>query len=359
MRWLMAITPSRTEHSFANRHKMAGYPDDTWFEVHDENRVAYIKVGESGRYSRTRPLDVPGDQFIRIVYDPGPHFMLRRFVQRMVEKLPDTEPDKPGLLAGVDVSYASGDGRFEESERRALMCSCADVHHRREDVTAHLTAYMEALRARFINFQVPGYFLGHTAVLEAVLRGRPALAVVALESIDGAAMSIHSMSDVVATVLKAIVGKEPGGLQIVADGLEDVADRGETLLKSSLKARSVGEYYGRLFEACPVLYSAFLCYGNLADAVPDADGRELYRHRANVTEEFMIRAHTSLGVFAEVYAGVGHLMTYCKRIADLRRTQGAAAAETLANQLIYLEFLFPPSWKPFLLGESNDLPMRF
>jgi hypothetical protein len=365
LRSLLADQPNRPEEVWATKGLFLGYPEGQWFEISSAVGLRYMQVGRNGRFSRDRPAGVGDSQLVKVTKPPGPFFGIRTFLDRMAGRFEDMHDLEFGnLLRELSPALrAMGDGSFDAMEVRGFLKGCYGQLSSGQSAVPFVERYMAELLPRHSGFRIPGYYVAYMLVLDGAwraMRERPVVDLM-LASFNRPGQAIQdkigNVNDLLLLVLKTLAGPA-GEAQAAERAIKSMHAVGEQLVRDARSAESVGVFYGKIYESCPWLYGAFRGYQFLANTTADPEKRREHGAAATFCEELSVRTRTSLDHIFGTWVGTGSLEGMRREIAHVRRKDGDFDAEMLADQRINSELLFPPFWRPYLLGQVDAVPAR-
>ncbi|MEO6982673.1 MAG: hypothetical protein ABI072_06105 [Edaphobacter sp.] len=135
------------------------------------------------------------------------------------------------------------------------------------------------------------------------------------------------------------------------DGEAVIASAREGLYPEGHPELVLDIYYGSVLQAVPYLLAAHTGYYKLSKALAPPDDIEGFAHKANTAEEKLIRLTTAL-LYAVRDVDLAQLRDKQARIAAVLRAGDREHAEALVNEIIDLEFFYPPRFRSVLLGDA-------
>lgn len=148
------------------------------------------------------------------------------------------------------------------------------------------------------------------------------------------------------------------GAQLTA-ALDSLRSMGERIIESALKGSypeghpelALDIYYGGLLQAVPYLLGANSGYYKLSKAPNlSEDDLDAFQHKADTSEEKLVRMTTALQ-YAVQDADLSRLASKRAQVAELLK-KDPKQAEALVREIVDLEFFYPPTFKPVLMGSG-------
>jgi hypothetical protein len=153
---------------------------------------------------------------------------------------------------------------------------------------------------------------------------------------------------------------ENGLVEKVTAALDALRSDGETRLQTALGAqfpdepaeRILDNYYALLLEAIPYFLAVSNGYYELSDAPNlSADDLGRFKKKANTSEEKLVRLMTALQ-YAVTDVDLSRLREQQARVGAALAAGDKDGANSIAKQVIHLEFFYPPMFWSVLLGKG-------
>jgi len=150
---------------------------------------------------------------------------------------------------------------------------------------------------------------------------------------------------------------ESKGVQFIDAASRSLQDRGEKLLEQADRARSIGEYHGSIYESMIWFFGAFRGFEFLGRKGP-TEHADRFKADCCACDERLAMGYASM--YNSFANSLDHrqLLIHREKIRILRETKGPFAAQQLANQYIQLQMYYPSFFRPYLLGETDDLTLN-
>jgi hypothetical protein len=362
-RLLRATRPSSREWFWSQLPTVAGAvvaaaPDDhQWFESRLSGEVTgYMQIGKShGRYSHMRPEGVLDDQIRPIENMLPPPTTLRDFLALLGKKLAIEDPVESTYVLARAQALREDENASAYAESRILIDALAASFWPQLSEATVMAEYEKSLHQRYLSFNIRGDLVGFMYMLTHTARAadpKRALSRALRESAPANAHTIYEFADF---ILSAVTHFD-GGSSWIACAAGDLADETEVVLDRASNAKSVGEFYGAIFEAVPLAYGAKRAYTFLASAT-SVDQSAEYQRLANVSDERFATAVPALTVDFANAMDWRYLLAHRREIERERRQKGDWAAERLADEYIGLAMLYPTFFRTFLLGQTETLTL--
>jgi hypothetical protein len=355
-RMLRATRPSHVEWYWARLATIAATPDQ-WFELRMGGEVTgYLKVSKShGRYTHGRPEGVPDDQIRPIEAALPPPTTLRDFLALLGETLAAEDPVESAYVLSRAQSLREDENASGYAESRILIDVLATSFAPQLSEAAVMAEYEKSLRQRYLSFNVRGDLVGFMYVLTHTALAADSKRALSRALRESAPANVHTIYEFIDFLLSAVM-RFDGGIDWIAHAAAELADETEAVLDRAAQAKSVGVFYGAIFESVPLAYGAKRAYMFLA-SVASGDQSTEYQRLANVSDERLATAVAALEVDFANSMDWRYLLAHRREIARERQTMGDWAAERLANVYIDLAMLYPPFFRPFLLGQTETLTL--
>jgi hypothetical protein len=147
-----------------------------------------------------------------------------------------------------------------------------------------------------------------------------------------------------------------GDEQIVRAVAEDLKAKGDDLIERAL-AGDAASFYPPLYEAIGYEIAAFFAANAAAAAVEDPKSRSRWTKFATTAEESAVRIATSLNLAVHNLDG-SRAARHVLMIRAIREQQGDHAARVAATDLSAIQWFYPRSDIPILLGDEAPPPER-
>jgi hypothetical protein len=341
-RLLMSSSPVEAEYAWDKLGLMASSPD-RWFEVRRGTIVQYQRGAETVRSSASQPSGVAREDIGRIVEPLFPPTALRDYLTWLADAMPEQgmrlkARARSTAIQGMDIA-------FERKELATFLTGAAKP--------GFAESFAESLRRRYVRFAIPGSLAGRLLLLVSIAeagQGLPALSKALrmpgrLNVLDAVAFTDDMLRK---------IARLDAGTAWIATASAQMKEQAGTLQEQAMGARTDGEFYGDVFLSAPPAYAAYFGFEYLAGMKTNPD-RERHRRLLALCHERTAAATAALMThFLDSIDG-RQILLHRTGIARIRESEGEAAASLAAEQYLDVERLYPPFYRPFLLGESDIL----
>jgi hypothetical protein len=356
-RLLRATRPSHEENRWAQQVTIAKAPGQ-WFELRMRGVVTgYMQASSHmGRYSHERPKDVPVDQIRQLEAILPPPTTLRDFLALLGEKLAAEDPIESRYVLARAQALRENENDSGYAESRILISALAASFAPPLSEAAVMAEYEVSLRERYLSFNIRGDLVGFMYLLAHTARAADPERAFSQALRESGPADIHTIYEFIDFLLSKIAHRE-GGIGWIVQAATELATETETMLDRANGAKSVGKFYGRMFEVVPLAYGAKRAYTFLASATTSDQSAE-YQRLANVSDERFATAMATLQIDFSNAMDLRYILAHRQEIARQRHKTGDWAAERLANEYIDIAMMYPPFFRPFLLGQTDTLELR-
>jgi hypothetical protein len=367
-----------------------------WFEIRQKGfATTYTFIGrDSGRSSTSPPPDVSAKDLVVISVPLTTPTTLRDFLDRLIAQFDEQEETvrvwKKPLLARSRALREMGRSEYDRSLKQQFLAPVkngfATTRGLNED---YFVALAKGVKAKFLDFEMAGWVAGELYFLIRVLT------LLWPRRYMKQGYIWNEVGDDSAAILSLVCGYI-SGLDFIKQTSEAMLSEGEKVQASALDAQSVREFYGRVYESSLWLWGAFVGFSyiqspnetfvwlaslgmlkpfgleepaDMEAAAPvlkqfglwggsHAHYKEPARIAARVCDERLAIVGGSIGTHFGDCMDSRCLIQSRAQIEQKRFDQGEGAADQLADQMIEMQLLYPPWFKPFLLGKSSELRDR-
>lgn len=355
-RILRATRPSHEEWHWAQQTVLAVAPDQ-WFELRMGGQVTgYVKVRNSyGRYSHTRPEGVPDNQIRPLEATLPPPTTLRNFLSLLGEKLAVEEPIEAAYVLARAQALREDENATAYAESRILIDALAASFATQLTEAAVMVEYEKSLHKRYLSFDVRGDLVGFMYVLTRTARAAHPQRAISRALRESEPTNIHTINEFLDSLLSAVT-RFDGGTGWIECAAGELAGETEATLDRASEAKSVGEFYGAIFEAVPLAYGSKRAYTFLANAT-SADQSAEYQRLANVSDERFATLVSALEIDFANAMDWRYVLSHRREIERERHRKGDWAAERLTDEYIDVGMVYPKLFRPFLLGQTETLTL--
>lgn len=357
LRFLLCLSPWRAEGIYYMSHVAPPLRAKGWTKVTTAGHTGWIFLDRdagTGKHSSTSPAGIDPTQVPTIVIPPHYQFGLRDMAKQLVEQS-GAATINPALDNLYSHLVSMGDGTFETAEIARFLDLCRGAAGSPATFKKALADYRTELLQGMCNTHYPSYFVGLMALFLNSIAGIEAIVLTGVQIERG---QLPHLMALLKFAVDSIV--ENDGLERLERAAADLRAEGKSHLEQADMTRKDEVFYGHLFMSCPFFYGAKQEFQYLAAQWPaGSDARKSYEKKEYECEELLVYSSSSLlNHFDNLHYGWAQFRKHCRRISDLRKAKGDAAAERQAIEYLTLSHFYPSHYRDSLLQGLPAPPER-
>lgn len=357
LRFLLCVSPWRAEEIYYASHAAPPLQPKGWTKVGAPGHTGWIFLDQdagTGRYRSTPPPGVDPTQISTIVIPPHSVFGLRDMAKQLVEQSGAARIN-PALDNLYSRLVSMGNGTFETAEMARFLDSCRLAASNPATFKKALADYRIELLQGMCNTRYPGYFVGLMALFLNSIAGVEAIVLTGVQIERG---RLPHLMALLKFAFDSIVQND--GPERLEHASADLRAEGKSHLEQADAASKDEVFYGHLFMSCPFFYGAKHGFEYLAAKSPaGSDARKSYENKDHECEELLVYSSSSLlNHFDNLHDGWAQFQKHCRRVSDLRKSKGDAAAESQVLEYLTLSHFYPSHYRDSLLQGLPAPPER-
>ena len=360
LRFYVAWSPQSAEASWQEAHRFDCLSDDQkqpghWYRYAGSPGLIEVQADHSGEWHSDGKLpgDVDPASVIEIpAFEAVP--TLQEEMASILNSVPCTTQTQEMLTVLRDLPTPDRAARLAKNFQNVLLTvpAVAEEQLRFLRQASQQMVGTELLAGKACGYDVAGILL-IAAIAESVASTDPQTCSAMLSK--AATLEVGAMAELGSRVIQDCWWRNKQ--QEVTAGLDALRSQGEKTIQSARQGLYpeghpeliLDVYYGSLLQAVPYLLGAEEGYHKLTCAPSlTSDDAARFAHKAETAEEKLVRMRTAL-LYAAQDADLSRLHAKQAEIAVLRAAD-PAKGNARVNEIIDLEFFYPPAFRSVLWG---------
>ena len=366
LRVLFRVAPSEAERIWSYKSARRYNLTSSWYEIRRREGTRYMSISpEGGRTQSQRPENVDLKDFV-VIDDTGPTptalvDFLGCLSGKLERKSPEDENYWYALLVRIRtlrLAYIDAPNFYDvldEIDKAAISGLVKSIEMLQKSSfpkTALADHLLSRTRLGFSRYEMFGTCAGISLFLILLFREADPIDLCKILFPKGDVPHHVDFASVIGSVMK----KHKSGLEWIKKTARTMRQFAEQFQRIAGTLDSDVDFYNNIFESSAWAWGGFRVSTILSEI--DHEEQSVFEIERNVCDELLATAAASLSTAFEDSLDLRCVRMQRDGVAYLRQHDGDLAADRRADELVDFALLFPPLYRSYLLGQSENLTLR-